>query len=312
MEVHFGGGFARLIEGEDFSTLYVLGVSVEDAARAIPGLRAVRTGGRVVITHNGKPVVPVVGGNADRCFELASRVFNRGAWRRAKLLVRAGRLAAAGAFITGLASFFIPLTLLIGGAGLLVISSLILLALSLASLRGLARQVAYGSASETGVGGTEAEAEAEVEVEAVREEDYYAEAARLCCEKARRLLAEGREEEAMEYALRALNYASKVADVSIEAEASSPLQVVEAVTGVLSTCRRRARETIPKREVAPAEQLSVEDTLGGAATSGKSPEDIMELVEAYAGGRKAEEIDEKMNEKEKDRRRRSGRLEDYV
>ncbi|MBS7288887.1 MAG: hypothetical protein KIH01_09185 [Candidatus Freyarchaeota archaeon] len=301
MEVHFGGGFARLIEGDLFSVLYVSGVRVEDAARAIPGLRFVRAGGGVVVTHNGKPVVPVVGGSVESCFELASRVFKGGAWRRVKLLVGAGRLAALGAVAAGAASLFLPLTFMVNGAVILAVGSLSLLALSSVALRRLAGQVAYGAAGGAGV--------EEAEGEAVREEDYYVEAARLCCEKAKRLVAEGREDEAMEYALRAVNYASKVAEV--EVEASSPLQVVEVVAAALRGARE-PREAVAEGEAAAAisEAPTSTDAESGAAPSGEDIEGILEVVEAYTKG--CEETGGKEKGEQGTKMKRSGRLEDYM
>lgn len=301
MEVHFGGGFARLVEGGSFSVLYVSGVGVEDAARAIPGLRVVRVGGGVVVTHNGRPVVPVVGGSVESCLELASRVFRGGAWRRARLLVGAGRLAAVGAIVTGVASLFVPLAFLMGGAVVLAAGSLVLLALSSVALRGLARQVAYGAAGE--VAGEAVGEEGRV----VGEGDYYVEAARLCCEKARRLVAEGREGEAMEYALRALNYASRV--VRVEVEASSPLQVVEAVAAALRGPRR------PRVAEGEAVAVTPEAPTGTGAESseasgGEDVESILEVVEAYA--KRGGGTDEKGKDARQEIKSRSGRLEEYM
>lgn len=284
MEVRVGGGFARLVDCGEFSVLQVSGVGVEDAARAVPGLRVLRVGGGVVVTCNGRPVVPVVGG--EPCVELASRVFDRGAWRRARLLVRVGRLFAAGAVAAGLASLFFPP--LVGWAGLLAAGSLVLLASSFASLRALARQVAYGPP-----GGAVEEGGAVGEGGAVEkaEAGFYVEAALLCCEKARRLASEGRSGEAAEYALRALKYASEVVDVEVGGGAS-PLEVVEAVE---SAVRGVPAGGLGSKARPPSTPGSAGVSGSAAEPEGAAVDEVMSVVDAYAGGGKS----------------RGGRLEDY-
>ncbi|MEM1884998.1 MAG: hypothetical protein QXZ24_05250 [Candidatus Jordarchaeales archaeon] len=275
MEVRVGGGFARLVDCGEFSVLYVSGLGVEVAARAFPGLRVLRVGGGVVVTCGGRPVVPVVGGGFERCVERASRVFDGGSWRRVRFSVACGRAVALGSLVAGVASLFFPLSAFF--ALLFAVCSLVFLALSLVFLRGLARQVVYCSG----------------EGEVAGDLGYFAEAALLCCEKARRLVSEGRSEEAAEYALKALKYASEVVEVEVGGGVS-PLEVVEAVERAVRSGRRKQ----PSEASRPAVEAS-RPAVGAsrsAAGEGVDVDELVGVVEAYAGGEKGV---------------KGGRLEDY-
>jgi|GEM_PF-5879117 len=221
----------RLIDASDFKVLYVNGSACyEEAAKAIPGVETAKVAGVTVLkSSSGKPVIPVIHQSGsplpeNQIVNMAKTVHKRKEWEIARLKIIAAKAVSLAALATGVVAAATLSAILGAVAVALGVSSVLLLKLADNGIKHIVSQKVV--IEEGAVGG-------EGEEDELSEEDYYRDAASLCYEKAQRLLQDGKSEEALTYALRSLEYASKF--TRVETDVDDLQQVLQAIDRALKS-----------------------------------------------------------------------------